>query len=269
MRYNCCQLQPDVCPKYKICKPIVSLEKPWKRFLCECPPGYHGEHCEKPITSCQGYSKGSRMSGMYKVLDSAGSLYEVYCHFDSDGASWALVQSFSFANRNHSAFKRALRYNFPYGENALSWEAYRMSHPRMTSIENDTGFIRFTFEFEKNSIRDVDYLQGKLASTFDVISFKGTTYYFSHRSGKIGSQNLNGCKILLHQAENWAIHAVRYTDWQCKHCRHPRTKKVVILLDTYFILADLTMAVLIKIIVVLWLTYQQHNFGLVMHERLF
>ena len=57
-----------------------------------------------------------------------------------------------------------------------------MSHPRMTSIKNDTGFIRFTCEFEKNSIRDVDYLQGKLTSTFDVISFKGTTYYFNFAS---------------------------------------------------------------------------------------
>ena len=34
---------------------------------------------------------------MYKVVGSDKSVYEVYCHFDSDGA-WTLVQSYSFAN---------------------------------------------------------------------------------------------------------------------------------------------------------------------------
>ena len=89
MKYNCCQ-QSDLCPENKICKPINSLQQPWKRFTCECPDGYHGDDCHQPITSCDGYANSSRTSGWYKVVESAGSsVRDVYCHFDSDGA-WTL-----------------------------------------------------------------------------------------------------------------------------------------------------------------------------------
>ena len=225
MQYNCCQLQPDICPKNKICQPVVSLEKPWKRFNCsDCSPGYHGDNCEKRIRSCQGYSNGSRTSGVYKVLDSAGSLYEVYCHFDPDGA-WTLLQSYSFANRSLVAFKQPLYENSPHGENALSWKAYRLSHARMTSIKQDYAFIRFTCEFEKFSDRDIensDYLQVKredFSPMFDVFSYViDMEYIWPLAWGKIGNQHLiDKCEIRLHQSAYVPLHAhVLYDYFTCE-----------------------------------------------------
>ncbi|CAB4043664.1 Dihydrolipoyllysine-residue acetyltransferase component 3 of pyruvate dehydrogenase complex, partial [Paramuricea clavata] len=134
MKYNCCQ-QSGICPENKICKPVNSQEQPWKRFTCECPDGYHGDNCDQPITSCQGYAKGSRKSGMYKAVDSiVGLLYSVYCHFDSESA-WTLVQSYSFANRSLGQFKKSLSNNRPISENALTWSGYRLSKARMESIK--------------------------------------------------------------------------------------------------------------------------------------
>ena len=89
MKYNCCQ-QSDLCPENKICKPINSLQQPWKRFTCECPDGYYGGNCDLPIMSCQGYAHSFAKSGKYKVVDFNETVYEVYCHFDSDGGAWTL-----------------------------------------------------------------------------------------------------------------------------------------------------------------------------------
>ena len=73
---------------------------------------------------------------MYKVMDSVGDpLYEVYCHFDSDGA-WTLVHSCSFANTNgsDSQFKKSLSDNFPVGESGLAWSGYRLGKTKIVQL---------------------------------------------------------------------------------------------------------------------------------------
>jgi hypothetical protein len=159
IKYNCCQ-QSGLCPENKICKPINSLAKPWKRFTCNYPDGYHGEDCKQPITSCQGYASGSRKLGMYKVVGSDKSVYEVYCHFDSDGA-WTLVQSYSFANGSKfEGFQNPISGNHPVSENALTWNGYRLSKDRMKSIQSNSVFLRFMCDYEKHhDMNKSDYLQ--------------------------------------------------------------------------------------------------------------
>ncbi len=49
-----------------------------------------------------------------------GSLYEVYCYFDSDSA-WTLLHSYSYENRFLYLFRKPLYVDIPVSENALTW----------------------------------------------------------------------------------------------------------------------------------------------------
>ena len=212
MKYNCCQ-QSDLCPKNKMCKPFNSQEKSWKRFTCECPDGYHGDNCEQPITSCQGYAQGSRKLGKYKIVNTDdNSVYEVYCHFDSDGA-WTLVQSYNLANGSlNSKFKqfgRTLVRNDPVSENDLTWSGYRLSKPRMKSIKDNSTFLQFTCEYEKNlAINKSDYIQFPNSIHIDVLELSGNTRYITigERCGKIGGYDLRDCQIWLNQQTGSPLH---------------------------------------------------------------
>ena len=213
MKYNCCQ-QSGLCSKKKICKPFNSPAKPWKRFTCECPNGYHGDKCEQPITSCHEYAQGSRMSRMYKVHDPNGSLYEVYCHFDSDG-SWTLVQSYTFENRSYGAkfreFQRPIYENHPVGENVLTWRGYRLSKARMKSIQSKSVLLRFTCDYEKHhDVNKSDYIQIPLdvrhKQVIDVFQLANGRTSISTHQGKIGGIQSKGCTIWLSHYHGWPLH---------------------------------------------------------------
>ena len=141
---------------------------------------------------------------MYKVLDSVNRPYEVYCHFDSDGA-WTLVQSCSFANHTveNNVFGKSLSEDHPFSENALTWSGYRLSQTRMLFINQNSDRLRFTCGFEKEQdVNQTDYLQmllDQLGSNTDI-----TTKYFnkieiSLSRGKINGTDLNGCQIKVGQ----------------------------------------------------------------------
>ena len=211
MKYNCCQ-QSDLCPKNKICKPLNSPQQPWKRFTCECRDGYHGDNCDKPIRSCSGYL--GRESGMYKVVDSSNSLYEVYCHFDPN-AAWTLVQSYSFANRSLDQIKNPLSNNLPLSENDPTWSGYRLSKSRMKSIKDNSNFLQFTCEYEKHRlITQSDYVQIPLQDikkndqNVDFLEFRGQTSDISIDGGRgrIGEFVLTHCQIWFHQRTNSPLH---------------------------------------------------------------
>ena len=200
---NCCQ-QSDLCPENKICKPFNSPQQPWKRFTCVCRDGYHGDNCDQPIRSCEGYAQGSRKPGIYKVVDLNDALYEVHCHFDSDG-SWTLVQSFSFAERavSDSQFGNGLTADSPVGENAQpAWTNYRLSKARMQLINEDSDHLRFTCAFEDvDNVNQTDYLQmslDELGLNKDITTHNPNTDISSYR-GEIYKTDLKGCKIKLHQ----------------------------------------------------------------------
>ncbi len=217
MKYNCCQ-QSDLCPKNKTCKPFNSQEKSWKRFTCECPDGYHGDNCDQPIRSCGGYLHVPRESGIYKVVDSDGSEYKVYCHFDSDGA-WTLIQSFSFANGSANTsfqqFRNPLSQSHPVGENDLAWSGYRLRKVRMQSIEDDSILLRFTCDHnETSNVEESDYLQILLTDLGGkFLQLNGHSALLSIQRGKIGGMQLirnNQCSFNLCQYYSMNMHASSY-----------------------------------------------------------
>ena len=213
MLFNCCQ-QPGLCSENKICKTFNSPTKPWKRFTCECPAGYHGNDCQTPITSCQGYAKISGKSGMYKLVDSVdNSLYEVYCHFES-GSAWTLVLSSSHKNTG-DVLKISLSQNWPMNENALTWSSYRLRKNRMQSIKGNSTFVQLSCDFEKHyDIQKLDHVQMPLESfengnIADILEIEDNYTPFAdidEGRGRIGGNDLYGCRIRLHQKTNRPLH---------------------------------------------------------------
>ena len=224
MKYNCCQ-QSDLCPNNQTCIQINSNVKPWKRFSCKCPDGYYGHNCDQRIKSCQGYAGGSRISGTYKVVrrrsNGPDKIYEVYCHFDSDGA-WTLVQSFSFENHTvqDSQFKKPLTNNCPISQDVVTWSGYRLSKGRMLSISEDSEQIRFTCDFEKvHDVNSSDYLRISLTNDdMKEIMTKGDPLVIPSTSydGKINGYNLNGCKIERHHNTGEGFHVNVEKESPCK-----------------------------------------------------
>ena len=187
-----------------------STERPWKRFTCECRGGYHGDNCDQPIRSCQGYAHGSRKPGIYKVVGYDSSVYEVYCHFDQIIGAMTLVQSYSFANiSNDGQFRQPLYENKPISENRPTWSGYRLSKPRMKSIKDDSDFLLFTCEYEKNrNVKNSDYFVIPLKNiNVDVIETSVDNMDFADIGyGKFRECLLNNCKMKIHQEWNQALH---------------------------------------------------------------
>ena len=218
MKYNCCQ-QSSVCPEHKICKPRHYSKKSWKRFTCKCPKGYRENKCQTPITSCQGYATGTRKSRRYKIVDPVqSSVYEVYCHFESDFV-WTLVKSYSFGNRSREHFKNSLSKDLPVSESAPTWNGYRLSKHRMQSIKNVSTFLQFTCDYEKHrAIGKLDHVQIPLGnitnknngSIVDVLELNNDrdihVITLGMKHGKIGAHNLSGCQISLRQWLNKSLH---------------------------------------------------------------
>ena len=202
MKYNCCQ-QSDLCPKNKICKPINSLQQPWKRFTCECPDGYYGDNCDQPITSCQGYAHSSWKSGRYNVVDFNKTVYEVYCHFNSDGV-WTLVQSYNLANGSSDSkfqeFLKPLRESHPVSENAQTWNGYRLSKTRMKSIKENSSVLMFTCDYEKqHEIKTFDFVQVDFEKiSVDILELntnKKSRVIVEEGRGRIGNVDASHCEI--------------------------------------------------------------------------
>ena len=215
MKYNCCQ-QSSVCPEHKVCKPRHYAKKPWRRFTCRCPKGYHGNQCKTPITSCQGYATGSQISGRFKIVDPVqSSVYEVYCHIESDFA-WTLVKSYSFQKRSLEQFKKSLSENVPTGKSAPTWNGYRLSKHRMQSIKNVSTFLLFTCDYKKHrAIGKLDHVQiplGNIAnknngSIVDVLELNNDhDIRLGMKHGKIGAHDLGGCQISLRQSLNKSLY---------------------------------------------------------------
>ena len=163
---------------------------------------------------------------MYKVMrrksDGSDGVYEVYCHFDSDGA-WTLVQSFSFENHTvkDSGFKKSLTKSYPISQDVVTWSGYRHREARMVSISKDSEQIRFTCDFEKvHNVKSSDYLRISLTSDDMTkiikklekdLEIPSTSY-----DGKINGYYLNDCKIELHHNTGAGFHVHVREESPCK-----------------------------------------------------
>ena len=150
---------------------------------------------------------------MYKVVrrrsNGPDKIYEVYCHFDSDGA-WTLVQSFSFENHtvHNSEFKKPLTKDFPVSEDDVTWSGYRLRRARMQLINEKSSHLRFTCDFNNvQNVNQTDYLQ---ISLDELEPNRDLTTQKPHKDISTSEGKVNGiavqCTINLHQSGGKGLH---------------------------------------------------------------
>ena len=97
-------LQPESLPQRGgggVCQEICDNRSP--RLNCTCSYKYTGKPCSQTThqRNCKDIAdNGASQSGKYDIFDSANKPFSVYCDLQSEpGFVWALIQSFSIANK--------------------------------------------------------------------------------------------------------------------------------------------------------------------------
>ena len=138
------------------------------------------ESKEKPAkfrpTTCVDYlSRRSSKNGIYKLYDSNGNSYAVYCDLKSEpGTAWTLVMSWNSRNRGLSKFRSIpFKINAPVNETAQNWNQYRLSLARMRSLQAHSTHWRATCSYPTHGIDFRDYLRGNFKD-FDIVDYIGS-----------------------------------------------------------------------------------------------
>lgn len=149
-----------------MCQEICDNHSP--RFNCTCSNEYAGERCGqvKDPRSCKDIARNeASSSGKYNILNSANELFSVYCDLQSQpGFVWALIQSFSIANKDIYKDK-GFGTDFPVNDNnnEQDWNSYRLSLSHMLSVANYSTHLRVTCNFPANGLQYKDYARAVLA----------------------------------------------------------------------------------------------------------
>ncbi|CAH3043124.1 unnamed protein product [Pocillopora meandrina] len=169
---KCCSLNP--CLNGGVCQEICDTHS--TRFNCTCPEIYTGQRCGKisQITyprSCKDIAKnGASAAGNYNIFNSADEPFSVYCDLQSEpGFVWALIQSFSIANK--ATFKdKGFGTDFPVNDNNNNkdWNSYRLSLARMQSLFQYSTHLRVTCNFPTDGLLYTDYARAVLRAGHDI-----------------------------------------------------------------------------------------------------
>jgi hypothetical protein len=187
----CCFPSSPLCYNRATC--IVNVTDTTRRFQCQCPTGYYGSQCQiKNPRTCLDYwtDEVKPISRKYIIVDSSGTLYDVFCDFDSEeGLVWTLFESFdvdSMVHVNGIPFTK----DWPKNEHDLSWKLFRLPKSVMSEISSRSTFWRATCSYSLYGVDFRDYIRVRLSimnplthnnkfgeekcSTVDYIDIKGT-----------------------------------------------------------------------------------------------
>ena len=196
------------------------------RYRCTCPEYVEGKNCEFPPKSCRAiYDVNPGLeSGVYTLYDDSGATFPAYCDFAMhDGKVWTLVQSFSFGNLAHFHRSAFFRDNPRNIENPESWEDYRLSKARFSSIQNNATHFRMTCNYNTQSIQDmVDYmrLKNNVVDFLTYDSYKASVTCIMVEYLNIRGGSCTDCTLAIMHNTNWNIYtspaenANRKCGWQ-------------------------------------------------------
>jgi hypothetical protein len=160
--------------------------------------GYAGNVCQDVVKSCRGYITGRRVPGLYMVFDDNMNPFNVFCDFDLNSTmTWTLVQSYELQKKD-IFHQKPFNLNFSVDENTPRWDAYRLSKPRMQSIQNESSKFRMTCKYDTDGVVFRDYLQ-VANDQMDIITFvKGGVCIFVEWIN-IRGQECKNCTAFLYQ----------------------------------------------------------------------
>ena len=137
----CCLPSSPLCYNGATC--IVNVTDTTRRFQCQCPTGYYGSQCQiKNPRTCLDYwtDEVKPISRKYTIVDSNGTLYDVFCDFDSEeGLVWTLFESFDLDSMVH-VNKIPFTKDWPKNEHDLSWKLFRLPKSVMSEISSRSTF---------------------------------------------------------------------------------------------------------------------------------
>jgi hypothetical protein len=159
-RVSACQFHDHLCQNDGSYVPLTPTDYTTPRYKCQCLTGYTGRLCQHAIKSCRAYSNGPRVAGNYQVFDDNMKPCEVFCDFDLKFSKvWTLVSSYQLQNKAN--FNEAYFKDWPVNENTPRWDEYRLSKPRMQSVQNDSSKFRVTCKYDTDGLNYTDYLEAK------------------------------------------------------------------------------------------------------------
>ncbi|XP_078355645.1 uncharacterized protein LOC144640349 [Oculina patagonica] len=214
---KCCQ--DDPCINGGVCEEICDPHS--TRFNCTCPDTHTGQRCEKikyPRT-CKDIAKnGASSSEKYLIFDSTNEAFSVYCDFESEpGFVWALVQSFSLANKVMFRDKTfGVDFSVNQTTNEVDWNWYRLSLSQMQSIANYSTHLRATCNYPTEGLKYTDYARAKLEGhdIFNTWEFTCRPYEYINIRGN----ECSNCTAVTKQSPGkaWNVNSYRSTELGCK-----------------------------------------------------
>lgn len=126
--------------------------------------------------SCLDYlKKGFTKCGIYKLVDSNDNSFPAYCDLQSEpGSAWTLVMSWSHSYHRLPTFiSTGFKTNGPVNENSHNWNMYRLSLPRIRSLQTHSTHWRATCSYPNHDIDYRDYLRGNFKD-FNIVDYLGS-----------------------------------------------------------------------------------------------
>ncbi|XP_020613570.1 uncharacterized protein LOC110051835 [Orbicella faveolata] len=133
------------------------------------------------------------------------------------GFHWALIQSFSLANK--ALFKdKTFGADFPvnHEDNDVSWSSYRLSLPQMRSIANHSTHFRATCNFPTEGLQYTDYARAKLEGHDIFGSWNFTCRMYEYIN--IRGNDCFNCTALTKQLDRqaWTINGYKSRSFNCQ-----------------------------------------------------
>ena len=143
-------------------------------YSCPTPPSVNTELTFHPFSCLDYLKRGVSKCDVYKLFDSNGNSFPVYCDFQSEpGTAWTLVMSWSQSHRTLAPLQiTSFSENSPVNENAFNWKMYRLSLARMKSLQSHSTHWRATCSFPTHGVDFRDYVRGNFKD-FDIVNYIG------------------------------------------------------------------------------------------------
>lgn len=161
---------------------------------------------------------GALTSGKYLIFDSANEAFSVYCDMESEpGFVWALIQSFSLANKDIFEEKGfSVDFSVTQGGNDVDLNSYRLSLSQIQSIASYPTHLRATCNYPTEGLQYTDYARTKLESHDIFGNWDDICRLYDYIN--VRGNECTNCTALTKQSPGraWTVKSYKSRDWGCE-----------------------------------------------------